>query len=65
MMQSTGHNLQFTRYNIHETGIRVDGSGYRRKDSKYRIIGYKLVYLYQDTGVCTVYGVVYRLICTE
>ena len=53
MMQSTGcrvqdteYRIQFTRHDIHETGIRVAGSGLRN-DSKYRI--QELVYLDQDT----------------
>ena len=40
------YRIQFTRYDIHETGIRVDESG-SRNDSKYRI--QELVYLDQDT----------------
>ena len=53
MMQSTGrrvqdteYRIQFTRHDIHETGIRVAGSGLRN-DSKYRI--QEFVYLDQDT----------------
>ena len=43
-MQNTGYSLQ--GYDIHETGIRVAGSG-SRNDSKYRI--QEFVYLDQDT----------------
>ena len=40
------YRIQFTRHDIHETGIRVAGSGLRN-DSKYRI--QEFVYLDQDT----------------